>query len=74
MSNKNKSRQSTSQEPESDAPDNQPAPARLRLVSHYGFYDNEGLLCAWAQGAIVTDEGEIELLMARGAPVEEIME
>jgi hypothetical protein len=47
----------------------------LRLTARYVFYDPEHgsyLFRAWPEGAVVTDQTEIELLEARGAPVEHI--
>ena len=49
----------------------------LRLTDRYVFYDPEHgsyLFRAWPEGAIVTDPDEIELLEARGAPVERIID
>jgi hypothetical protein len=43
---------------------------RLRLVTPYAYYDDEGLFRAWPAGAVVTDPEEIGLLIMRGAPVE----
>ena len=51
-------------------------PYHLRLTSRYVFYDLEKsqLFRDWPEGAIVTDPDEIELLEARGAPVERIID
>jgi hypothetical protein len=47
---------------------------RLRITAPYAFLDTERshLWREWPEGAIVTDPAEIELLIARGAPVERI--
>jgi hypothetical protein len=50
---------------------------RLRLTGHYVFYDPEHgsyLFREWAEGAIITDQTEIELLESHAAPVERINE
>jgi hypothetical protein len=50
-------------------------PYRLRLTARFVVYDPErGLLLwrEWPEGATVTNQDEIELLTARGAPVERI--
>ena len=62
---------------EIDAPASEPlvqelAAERLRVMSNYAYYDDDGLFRAWPEGAVVTDHDEIELLTARGAPVEVI--
>jgi hypothetical protein len=47
----------------------------LRLTERYVFYDPDHgshLFREWPEGAIVTDQTEIELLEARSAPVERI--
>jgi hypothetical protein len=46
----------------------------LRLTERFAFYDEHGshLWRDWPEGAIVTDPHDIELLTARGAPVERI--
>jgi len=48
----------------------------LRLIERYVFYDiginGSQLWREWPEGAIVTDQSEIELLEARGAPIERI--
>ncbi len=51
----------------------------LRVTSDYSFYGDDGLERKWAgplhqsdRGQIVTDPDEIEMLLARGAPVERI--
>jgi len=50
-----------------------PIPAtHLRVTANYGFYADDGAFCAWAEGTIVTDQAEIELLTGRKAPVERI--
>jgi hypothetical protein len=52
----------------------QPAYA-LRLLERFVVYDpDHGLLlwCEWAAGQIVSDPDTIELLTARGAPVERV--
>ena len=64
---------------ELDAPTGEPlvqelAAERLRVVSNYAYYDDDGLFRAWPEGAIVTDQDEIDLLTARGAPVERVPE
>jgi hypothetical protein len=48
----------------------------LRLLARHVFYDINGsqLFWDWAEGAIVTDPYQIELLTARGAPVEKATE
>lgn len=46
--------------------------APLRLTAHYAYYDDDGAFKSWAEGVIVTDPEEIELLTARKAPVERI--
>jgi hypothetical protein len=47
---------------------------RLRLVRDYAYYDigRSELWKSFRAGAIVTDEQEIQLLMAHGAPAEPI--
>ena len=50
-------------------------PYHLRLAGRFVVYDPEhGLLLwrEWPEGAIVIDQTEIELLEARGAPVERV--
>jgi len=52
-------------------------PYHLRLTGHYVFYDPERgsyLFREWHEGAIVTDQTEIELLESHAAPVERINE
>ena len=49
-------------------------PYHLRLIEKDVFYDLAGtqLWREWGEGAVVTDPHDIELLEARGAPVERI--
>jgi hypothetical protein len=50
-------------------------PYHLRLTERFVFYDPDHgshLFREWPEGAIVTDQTEIELLESRGAPVERI--
>lgn len=46
----------------------------VRLLEQFAFLDTEKshLWREWPAGAIITDPDEIELLTARGAPVERI--
>lgn len=47
---------------------------QYRLTGDFAFYDDRGshLWREWPEGAIVTDQSEIDFLTARGAPVEKI--
>ena len=50
---------------------------RLRLTERFVFYDPDHgsyLFREWPEGAIVTDQTEIELLESHAAPVERINE
>jgi hypothetical protein len=49
-------------------------PKRLRVLSNYAFYDEDGAFRSWAEREIVTDPGDIALLVARRAPFEIIEE
>jgi hypothetical protein len=46
----------------------------LRLLERHVFYDIDGsqLFWDWPKGAIISDQTQIELLEARGAPAERI--
>jgi hypothetical protein len=66
--------QEQEQEPEQDAPKAGPAPTKVTLLKPYGFIDDEGQNRHWHQGAEVTDEKDIAVLIERGAAIEEVSE
>jgi hypothetical protein len=45
-------------------------PYRLRVLSNYAFYDDDGAFRSWPERAIVNDASDIALLEARKAPFE----
>ena len=47
-------------------------PAKVRLVSPYGFIDENGRHRYWHGGDVISDPAEIALLIGRKAPVEPI--
>jgi hypothetical protein len=58
--------------PAPPAPEKPPLPAKLKMLSLYGYYDENKRYRSWHQGDVITDPTEIQLLVERGAPVEEI--
>jgi hypothetical protein len=59
-------------QPAPPAPEKPPLPAKLRMLSLYGYYDDNKRYRSWHQGDVITDPSEIQLLVERGAPIEEI--
>jgi hypothetical protein len=53
------------EEPTSDP---KPMPAKVKMESLYGYYEDGGRYRSWAQYDVITDEAEIRLLVERGAP------
>ena len=47
-------------------------PAKVRVVSPYSYYADDGQLRSWWAGQVVTDPAQIADLIARQAPVEPI--
>ena len=53
------------------APEKPSLPAKIKMITEYGFYEGEGEdkhFRHWAEGAAVTDPAEIDLLVSRHAP------
>ena len=47
-------------------------PAKVRVVSPYSYYADDGQLRSWWAGQVVTDKDQITDLIARKAPVEPV--
>ena len=45
-------------------------PESVKIASHYGFIDDEGVRHYWHEGATETDAIKIQLLIERKAPIE----
>lgn len=45
-------------------------PESVKLSSHYGFLDDDGIAHHWIEGATETDAGKIKMLIERNAPIE----
>jgi hypothetical protein len=60
----NKIEQSKEVPPANDPP--APLPSRIKLVTPYGFYDDDDQLRMWQAGHETDDPDEIELLVTRG--------
>lgn len=58
---------------EASAPKSRKAspPTCLRMTSLFAYYDEDGAMKQWPEGAEVTDPDEIADLLGRGAPAEE---
>ena len=43
-------------------------PAKIKMDSLHGYYEENGRYREWKQYDVITDPAEIKLLVARGAP------
>jgi hypothetical protein len=55
-----------------DSAPNSPLPGKVRLMAPYGFIDENDRHRFWQAGDVVGDASEVELLIERGAPIEEV--
>jgi hypothetical protein len=58
--------------PAPPAPEQPKMPAKLKMLSLYGFFDDNKRYRSWHEGDVITDPSEIQLLVERKAPIEEI--
>ena len=42
-------------------------PEKVKLLSLFGFYDDEGQLHMWNEGLVVEDPVQIEMIVSNGA-------
>ncbi len=62
-----------SPEPERAPEEKAPTIKSVRLASMYGYVTDDGYRRGWPADHVVTDPGEIDELVSRGAPFSEII-
>lgn len=43
-------------------------PKQIRMTQYYAYYEENGRFRSWKEGDVITDSGEIKLLVGRQAP------